>query len=331
MQQPNFASQITQTYNVYVNPYGMRRLSPTFRPGSFDVLCARGKLAYDHEGNDRFRALVRQHQKQYSAAKTKYEKSKIVSFIVSAVRNASPQGGFVKNIDGLWHEVGDRHAKEKVGQTFRDLLHTKYSSSTKAKARARVEKRTKGDHDDMDEEEDEQKQQPPQKKRAVKFSSRADDVQSSVSVVSEDSMQADEVDNTTNNHQIMDMPPLKSVVVKKQKQKNMRQTQPKQYQQSQVVSPARSQRMAPSNLMDTLRSSINTFDGRESTNSQQPPYPPEQILNHPGGQHTDLEPLPLGQAPAVKVDFNQSSSSMQSEQSFEDVMSEFCQNMSVPV
>lgn len=116
MQQPHFASQITQNYNVYVNPYGMRRLSPLFQPGSFDVLCARGKLAYDHEGNRRFRALVKQHQKQYSAANCKYEKSKIVSFIVSAVRNASPNGGFVKHIDGHWFEVGDRHAKEKVSR-----------------------------------------------------------------------------------------------------------------------------------------------------------------------------------------------------------------------
>ena len=37
--------------------------------------------------------------------------------------------------------MGDRAAKEKVGQTFRDLLHTKYSSSTKAKARVRVQRR----------------------------------------------------------------------------------------------------------------------------------------------------------------------------------------------
>ena len=94
-------------------------------PSCYDlVLCARGKLAFDHEGNRRFRALVKQNQKQYSAAGCKYEKSKIVSFIVAAVRNASPMGGFVKNIDGAWYEVGDRHAKEKVGQTFRGKRRT---------------------------------------------------------------------------------------------------------------------------------------------------------------------------------------------------------------
>lgn len=44
---------------------------------------------------------------------------------------------------------------------------------------------------------------------------------------------------------------------------------------------------------------------------------------------TDLEPLPLGQS--VKVNFNESSSTVQSDDSFEDVMSEFCQNMGVAV
>ena len=113
-QPPAFGSQISAAYNVYVNPYGMRRLSPSFRPGPFDVLCARGKLAYGAEGNRRFRELVAQHQKNYKACTCKYEKSKIVSHIVNTVRTASPHGGFVKQIDGGWFEVGDRHAKEKV-------------------------------------------------------------------------------------------------------------------------------------------------------------------------------------------------------------------------
>lgn len=47
----------------------------------------------------------------------------------------------MKLIDGIWYEVGDRAATDKVGQTFRDLLHTKYSSSTKAKARVRIQRR----------------------------------------------------------------------------------------------------------------------------------------------------------------------------------------------
>lgn len=78
---------------------------------------ARGKKAYDHVGNRQFRALVKQHQANYSAAVCKHQKSKIVDFVLNAIRSLSPQGGFVKSSKGVWYEVGDRTAKEKIGQT----------------------------------------------------------------------------------------------------------------------------------------------------------------------------------------------------------------------
>lgn len=177
---------ISSAYAMYCNPNGARRLSKSFQVGKYDVMCARGKKAHESEGNRRFRALVKLHQTKYAACTCKVEKSKVVSHIVNTVRNASPNGGFVKIIDGEYWEAGDRAAKEKVGQTFRDLLHTKYSSSTKAKARARMEKK--------EQQQEQQQQQPlefPQlnmntnmQEYPVQLSSSPD---SSVSVVSNDS------------------------------------------------------------------------------------------------------------------------------------------------
>jgi len=46
-------------------------------------------------------------------------------------------------ITGAWREVGDHLAREKVGQTLRDSLHNKYSSSTKAKKRRRQAEKAK--------------------------------------------------------------------------------------------------------------------------------------------------------------------------------------------
>ncbi|CAB9508191.1 Nitrilase family, member 2 [Seminavis robusta] len=134
---------IETTYNLYCNPKSKQRLAADFLPGPWDVICARGKKAHDHEGNVRLRAMVDQHQEEYGKCTSKHEKSKIVSYIVNTIRKEASyhNGGFVKNIDGIWYEVGDRAAKEKIGQTFRDMLHTKYSSSTKAKARVRVQRR----------------------------------------------------------------------------------------------------------------------------------------------------------------------------------------------
>ena len=83
--------------------------------GAFDVICARGKTAFQHPGNQRFRALIERRVEDYAAASNKFEKSVIVSQIVDEVRQASPSGGFIRSEKGLWYEVGDA-AREKVGQ-----------------------------------------------------------------------------------------------------------------------------------------------------------------------------------------------------------------------
>jgi len=112
---------------------GMRKLPSTFFPGPMDVICARGAAVYCHPGNRRYRNIIEINLKQYSEARSKAEKSRIVSTIVASIRRASPEGGFVKEEGGLWYEVGDHIAREKVGQSFRDSLHTMYKSSSKAK------------------------------------------------------------------------------------------------------------------------------------------------------------------------------------------------------
>jgi len=104
------------------------------------VICGRGKRAYDHKGNARFRKLISKEMERYEKSVSKVEKSSIVSDIIFRVRGASPPGSFVRedtDQPGTWLEVGDAVAREKIGQSFRDLLHTKYSSSTKAKKRKR--------------------------------------------------------------------------------------------------------------------------------------------------------------------------------------------------
>jgi len=179
----NQNNMINHNYNMYCNPHGKKQLSPFFQPGPYDCICARGKDAFNHEGNRRFRALVKMHQESYASSTCKYQKSKVVSKIVNPVRQASPQGGFVKLVKGVWYEVGDRAAKEKIGQTFRDLLHTKYSSSTKAKAQRRIQRRI--NHQDTASPE-------------LQSSSNSDDVKSSVSIVSNDSDdQGEDIKETT--------------------------------------------------------------------------------------------------------------------------------------
>lgn len=88
-----------------------------------------------------FREQIKLNLSNYANAKSKLEKSIIVSSIVNSVRDKT-KTGFVKEIDKRWYEVGDHLAREKVGQSFRDLLHGQYRSSTKAKQTRRKEIRS---------------------------------------------------------------------------------------------------------------------------------------------------------------------------------------------
>lgn len=115
----------------------MKRLDDSFCPGSFDVICARGKDAKNHIGNKHFRQKVIEATRAYEQAESRLYKSLVVSSIVESIRQASPHGGFVKEIDGVWYEVGDHLAREKTGQALREQLHSHYKSSAKSKRRRR--------------------------------------------------------------------------------------------------------------------------------------------------------------------------------------------------
>jgi hypothetical protein len=114
----------------------MVALPSWFVPGSRDVVCAKGKEAKQHCANQLLQSLVKQHMAEYSACASRLERSFIVSQIIKIVRNGG-EGGFVRKINGAWFEVGDRNAREKIGQAFRDGLSHMFRSSAKAKASIR--------------------------------------------------------------------------------------------------------------------------------------------------------------------------------------------------
>jgi hypothetical protein len=116
----------------------MTLLPEDFQPSDDDVICGRGKKCYAHVGNGRFRTRVIGMLGQYRKARSKLDKSKVLSDVVEQVRLNSPRGGFVKqDSNGRWFEVGDFLAREKTSQAFRDVLHENYKSSNVAKKKRR--------------------------------------------------------------------------------------------------------------------------------------------------------------------------------------------------
>jgi len=107
-------------------------------PGPFDVICARGKQAYNHQGNRYFRQIIHHATEKYSKVESKLQRSMIVTDIVDAIR-AKGNGFLRKNSKGEWVECSDVMCREKVGQHFRNALGSKYKSSTKSKRRIKEE------------------------------------------------------------------------------------------------------------------------------------------------------------------------------------------------
>jgi len=107
-------------------------LPADFEPNQFTVMCGRGKEYHDSVGNARFRVIVSMYVDRYAQCSCKSEKSQVVRDVVAYVRNAG--GQFVKHQNGRWVEQGDRLAREKTGDMFRNALHTRYSSAAKSKA-----------------------------------------------------------------------------------------------------------------------------------------------------------------------------------------------------
>jgi hypothetical protein len=110
-------------------------LGVDFQPSDYSVLCCRGKDSANHIGNRRFRIISSMYVEKYSRADTKAAKSVIVSEIITAIRQAG--GNFCRHKRGIWFEVGDNYAREKVSALLRDLLHSQYRSSNKSKTAIR--------------------------------------------------------------------------------------------------------------------------------------------------------------------------------------------------
>jgi hypothetical protein len=133
-------SDLPSTTSIPRNNIGKIQLPANFVPTEFTVICGRGKARTNSIGNRRLKSIVNSFLKPYSEAKNRLEKSAIVSSIVGAIKHGG--GNFVKCEFGIWWEVDDALAREKVGCLLRDYLHAQYRSSTKAKLAIRKARRT---------------------------------------------------------------------------------------------------------------------------------------------------------------------------------------------
>eukprot|EP00980_Cylindrotheca_fusiformis_P002521 scaffold593_cov126-Cylindrotheca_fusiformis.AAC.3 len=78
----------------------------------------------------RFKICIVNYLRSYTKASTRSGRSAVITDIVASIRDSSDRGGgFVRFSPSLnqWYEVGDKVARDKVGQALRDILRNRKS------------------------------------------------------------------------------------------------------------------------------------------------------------------------------------------------------------
>lgn len=98
------------------------RYCSAHEPKTFDVLCGRGRDCYEHVGNKEFRDMIDANVRLYEETTTKHERGTIVTGIVRHIRKNG--GNFLRfdNQQQTWIELPEYEARQKVGQTIREVL-----------------------------------------------------------------------------------------------------------------------------------------------------------------------------------------------------------------
>lgn len=116
------------------------QLPENFTPGDHDVVIGKGKKYFFHKGNAMLRGLAASMLNEYALAKTKLDKSLIISDVAEHVRQ---KGNFVKrdNATERWVIAEDLLCREKISAVFRDALHQRQRTGGSSFTKRTEEKR----------------------------------------------------------------------------------------------------------------------------------------------------------------------------------------------
>ena len=115
-------------------------LPKDFSPHAYSVILGRGKIS-DNVGNRRLKIVVDIELRNYQKAQTRRDKSFVVARVLDTFQSACDLGAFVRCEKGIWFEVPDTEAREKISTMFRDRLSHQYKSSTSNKVERRRQRK----------------------------------------------------------------------------------------------------------------------------------------------------------------------------------------------
>ena len=113
-------------------------------PHDNDVMYGRGGGTNHHPGNKRYRKMVEDRKLEYVNSK-RLDKPLVALEIIRLWRGQVPPGRFLKLDEktGLWHDVGDKKAREKTSQALREKAPLIRKQQEEEKDKDEVEEPTK--------------------------------------------------------------------------------------------------------------------------------------------------------------------------------------------
>lgn len=113
-------------------------------PTKFDVLCGQSRICANHTGNRRFQIVLDIYAPKYEVAKSKQEKMMLTKEIVGCIADSG--GRFLKYKDGMWIEISNVTARDKVSHALRTKVQSwkrqqDEKSASTPKKRASIRKR----------------------------------------------------------------------------------------------------------------------------------------------------------------------------------------------
>jgi hypothetical protein len=93
-----------------------------FTPQATDILCGRGNVFSNHEGNRYFGRIIRANLKQYRDAGSRPEKIRVVDDILQEIRSEGVRFAKLDNETKRWYELNDVLAHQKIGHAIRDTI-----------------------------------------------------------------------------------------------------------------------------------------------------------------------------------------------------------------
>ena len=87
-----------------------------------DVLSGRGKGNANHQGNKRYRTIVKNHQQEYAQMSTHKEKTIVAKKVLQEIRSSHPPGRFLTQTKHciMWYPQAEENILLKIKQALRE-------------------------------------------------------------------------------------------------------------------------------------------------------------------------------------------------------------------